>query len=116
MKLPMPSRAPIDPASPVGSVPKTIALYSLLRLGTFVLAFCAAAGILLPSTSGPTAPRILLCAFIAAVLSVPLSLIFGRRLRMQVAAALEGARQVREQKDREYDERIRAGRRNAGTP
>ena len=104
-----------DPGTPPPGVVKAFAVYTGLRAGFFAFAFLIAAAIVVPSTTGAAGPRILICAVIGLLASVPLSFFLGRRRRDDLTAALLAQRLVREAEDREYDERVRAARRGNPT-
>jgi len=87
------------------------ALYSLLRLGVFAVCSGAAAAVVLPLTgSGQLGSRLLACALVGAVVSIPVSLVLGRGLRADVAAGLERSRVERAGQREDYDARVRAVR------
>lgn len=90
---------------------KAFLTYTALRFGFAAFAFLVAAAIIIPSTTGGAGERLLICALIGVAASVPLSYVLGRRRRDDLTAALLTQRIVREDQDREYDERVRAARR-----
>lgn len=95
--------------------------YTALRLAIFAGCLAASCAIVLPLTAGEgLARRLVLAAAVAAVVSVPLSLLLGRRLRAELAAALDSAAGRRRALVESDAERVRAarstGERPHGTP
>lgn len=115
MKLPRPGRRDAAASASAPGVLRAVVVYTALRFGCFAFAFLVAAAIIIPSTTGAAGPRILICAVIAILASVPLSLVLGRRRRDDLTAALLAQRLVREDQDREYDARVRAARRSSAS-
>jgi len=93
-----------------GGVGRAAARYTALRVGVFVGCFGVAAAVVLPLTGGRTDERLLAAALVGAVVSVPLSLLFGRRLRAELAAALGEARDRRLREEADYRDRVRNAR------
>lgn len=107
---------PRDPEAPLPTVTRAALLYTAVRIGLFGIVFLLAIALVLPSTTGPETTRVIVCALIAAAVSIPASFFLAKRLREDLTLSLLAAKEARDIKDREYDERVRAARRGPGNP
>lgn len=100
-----------EPPGGTRSVAAATVRYTLLRVAVLLGCLAVALAVVLPLTGGePLARRVLVAGLAAAVASVPLSLLVGRRRRAELAGALAEASRRRRAEAEDYAARVRAGR------